>query len=206
MGEDLFASPDGVSWERIGTGEVLPDEIGWDLGPVGSGPAGLATVAGYVESGGASPFEPVTFQHGDAELTLDMATGRLWVDSSGYEPLEVPLWVTGAEALYTIDFIQSSVTFTDPGSGAELVTVGFSTLEGAMSTAMAEEAITERALLFTADGETWSVQELSNVVSDAHEIDHVAVLHDRVLILTRDRVVEGDLPPRTTIFVGQIDP
>lgn len=206
LGGDLFASYDGVIWEKIGTGEMLPDEIGWNLGPVASGPAGLATVAGYLDSGGAARFEPVTIEIGEVGLTLDLATGRLRLAKPGYEPLEVLLGVTGAEDSYTIDFTTSTVTFTDPGTGDQLITIGFSTLEEAMGNALAVDAVTERALLFTPDGSSWSVQDLTNLVADDNEIAELAILHDRLLMLTRERVVAGTTPPRVTIFVGQIDP
>lgn len=206
IGEDLFASDNGVTWERIGTGEMLPDEIGWDLGPVASGQAGLATIAGYSDSSGGIPFEPVSIEIGEAKLSLDLPTGKLRVSKSGYPPLEVLLWVTGADDSYAVDFTTGTVSFTDPGSGDHLVTAGFSTLEEAMGTALAAGATTERALLFTPDGESWSVQDLTNLVSEDSEIAELAILNDRLLMLTRDRVADGTAPPRVTIFVGQIDP
>ena len=75
-----------------------------------------------------------------------------------------------------------------------------------MGTALAAGATTERALLFTPDGESWSVQDLTNLVSEDSEIAELAILNDRLLMLTRDRVADGTAPPRVTIFVGQIDP
>lgn len=206
IGGDLYETTNGIVWERMGTGELLPEEIRWDLGPIGAGTAGLVTIAGVLEAGASEQIDPVTVGLGGADLTLDLAPGRLRVEKPGYEPLEVPLWAPGAETPYTIDFHESTVTFIDPESGVELITVGFSTLEEAMAQALSAGVITERALLFTSDGRSWGAQDLTNVVVAENEIDDVALLHDRVLLLTRERGREGSVPPRVTIFVGQIDP
>lgn len=207
LGEDLFATSDGLSWERLGTGDLLPDSINWRMGPVGAGEAGLATVARALRTNSPPVFTPVVIEAGEATLTLDMEDARLLVDHPGYDRLEVLLWTKGNDGLYEIDFHTETVTFTDPDSGDVLATVGFSTLEKAENSAFVIERSPERALLFTSDAETWSIQSLSRVVPEAREVGDIVVLEDRVLLLTYGT---GDLgtatPHRVSIVVGQIDP
>lgn len=207
LGEDLFVTSDGLSWERLGTGELLPDSINWRMGPVGTGDAGLLAVARALRANNPPAFTPVVVEAGEATLTLDLEDARLLVDRPGYSRLEVFLWTNNNLGYYEVDFPQQMVTFTDPASGDALATVGLATLEKAESSAFVMDQSSELALLFTPDGDAWSVQSLSNVVSATHEVENIVVLEDRVLLLTYDTAGLGaSIPPQVSIVIGQIDP
>jgi hypothetical protein len=207
LGEDLFVTSDGLSWERLGTGELLPDSINWRMGPVGTGESGLVTVARALRANNPPVFTPVVIESGDATLTLDLEDARLLVDRPGYERLEVFLWTRNNLGHYEVDFLQETVTFVDPDSGDALATVGFATLEKAESSAFVVDQTSERALLFTPDADNWSVQSLSNVVAETHEVESIVLLEDRVLLLTYDTAGLGaSIPPQVSIVIGQIDP
>jgi len=207
LGEDLFVTSDGLSWERLGTGALLPDSINWRMGPVGTGEAGLAAMAQALRANNQPAFTPVVIEVGDATLTLDLEDARLLVDRPGYERLEVFLWTENNRGHFEVDFLQKAVTFIDPPSGDVLAKVGFTTLEKAESSAFIVDRSSERALLFTADAKAWSVQSLSSVVAEAHQVESIVVLEDRVLLLTHDTAGLGaSIPPRVSIVIGQIDP
>lgn len=207
QGEQLFVSSDGLSWQPLGTGELLPDSINWRMGPAGTGEAGLVAVARALRANNPPVFRPVVIESGDATLTVDLQDARLIVDRPGYEQLEVFLWTKNTLGHYEVDLAQEIVTFVDPPSRETLATVGFETLEKAESSAFAIDRSSERALLFTPDGNTWSVQSLSNVVSETHEVESIVVLDDRVLLLTYDSAGLGaSIPPRVSVVIGQISP
>lgn len=207
LGEELFITSDGLNWERLAAGELLPDSINWRLGPAGAGESGLVAVARALRANGQPRFTTVVVESGEATLTLDLEEARLLVDHPEYDSLEILLWTRGNGGLYDIDFPQKKVTFTDPGSGEPLATVGFATLEKAESSALSIDQATQRALLFTPDAEAWSVQSLSDVVAETHEIEGIVVLDDRVLLLTYDASdIGASMPPQVAIALGQIDP
>lgn len=205
LGEDLFITDDGLTWERLGTGDLLPDSINWRLGPVAAGDVGLVSVARALRANRAPVFTAAEIDAGEATVTLDLDAGRLLVDHPGYQPLEMLLWTEYTDPPYQLDFNQRTVTFTDPQTGDVLATLGFATLESAENSAFTIETSNELALLYTRDGEEWSIQALTGVVSDGHEIDDILIVDDRVLILTRQTSLLGSsAPPQIAIVLGQI--
>lgn len=206
VGEDLFLTRNGIDWERVGTGQLLPDAIGWELGPVAAGEAGLVTVARALAPNQGPHFTPVVIEKDGSSLTVDIQAAMVHVETSAGDRWDVPLWSAPSTGLVSVDFVGGTAGFTNPASGETVVEVDFATLRRAEATAISFERSAERVLLFTTDGIEWSVQGLTDVIGPEHGPDEIVVLADRVIVITSPSHFRWGLgePPQPAIRVGMI--
>lgn len=201
----LLQSPDGLNWGYLDTGDLLPPELHWDVGPVAAGDAGLAVVATVQREARETPMA-VVVERDEGTLAIDPLTSTLTVSGADGSVLTVPLWSGEPSDAVHIDFIERQVTFTSPDSGEEILTVDFETLDRAESLIRATGLAGEGALLFTEDGEAWTVQALVDEIGPDMVVDRMVVLQDRMILLTHPVAVSVDdaNPPQLTVRVGVV--
>ena len=200
----LLQSSDGLQWDYLDTGDLLPRELSWDMGPLGAGEAGLAVVATVRREARQTPMA-IVMERDDGVLTIDPLSGTLTVSGEDTSVLTIPLWSGEPSDSVQVDFGDRRVTFTSPDSGEEILTVDFATLDQAERLMRSTSLGGERALLSTQDGETWTVQALSDEVG-SDVVDRMVVLQDRVILLTHPLTVsvEDASPPQLTVRVGVV--
>lgn len=206
QGEHIVTTRDGLDWEPLGTGVLLPDAINWELDPVAGGEAGLAVVASALEANVAPTFSPVIIEKDGSTLTVDLESPVLRLDHSDAGTITIPLWTGEPSDLLDVDLLAEQVTFRRPGTDETLLTVDFATLARAESSAVSYDTDAERALLFTPNGSDWSVQSLTEEIGAASAVDAMVVLGDRVVMVTSPpRALQGNgEAPSPTIRVGMI--
>ena len=118
--------------------------------------------------------------------------------------VSVPLWATETFDLVTVDFMSHMATFREPDTGAAIATVGFGLLDHIEALASSQQPEPKHALLFTANGLDWSLQDLDEVIGPTHEPSGVALLGDRVVLLTVPKNSPGPAAPRLKVHVGTI--
>lgn len=204
FGEDLFQTRDGLDWQYIGTGDLLPDAINWRLGPVDAGSGRLAAVASALRSNSGPSLSPVTIRDGEASLTLDVEARSLQVEHPDAGTVDIPLWATDMSKLYSVDFIDETVTFTHPESGDSIAVVDFETLESAHASATRVERPGKLALLSTLDGERWRVQNLSKVIGESATVGEMLVMEGRIVMVSTptDHSATSPEPPNLSVWVA----
>lgn len=198
----LLQASDGSNWEYFDTGDLLPAELSWDMGPVAAGEAGLAVVATMRRESDRTT--TVVVERDGHIVTMDPLTNTLTVTGGGQDALTVPLWSGEPSDSVQIDFANEVVVFKSPDSAETLLSVDFATLDQAerlMKTAGVDE---EDALMFTEDGSTWTVQALSDEIGPDVVVDRMVVLQDRIVLLTHPSAVsvEDASPPQLTVHIG----
>lgn len=207
IGEHLFQSQDGIEWEQAGTGDLLPDQLQWHLDPVAAGEGGVAAVATAWHRVATQEPSPVIIEKEGHTLTVDLRGGIMTLDDPDGLTITGPLLSSDEPSeLVTVDFIEEQVTFHHPETDEPMVSFGFATLERVETSATSLELDTGKALLFAPDGEKWSLQDLSTVMGDDDRIADMAVLADRVILLTYEtpQTLRSPEPPNITIRVGAI--
>lgn len=205
LGEDLFVTRNGLDWEFAGTGELLPDAINWTLQPAAGGSGGLAVVANALSANPEPAYTPVIIEKDNSTLTLDLQEPTLRLDHPDVERIIVPLWQTRTFDVVTVDFPDETITLNHPETGEPLVSFDFATIQRAAESAVDYDSSAQRALLFTTDGDEWTVQSLTEEIGANSAVDKMVVLEDRVVMVTFPPVAEpGTEAPNITIRVGLI--
>ena len=193
-GWDLVRSTDGSEWESLGTSELLPLALDWNLHPIDIGEAGIAAIATTWVEQAPRLRSPTTIEIDGHILEIDHGSGVLTVKEGVSEVLRVLLWDDTANDAVTVDFATETVTFLSPDSTEEILTVDFATLvEAEMASYNPNNG--ERALLLgDSDGE-WSILDLSEELGDQEWVAMMRMLGDRLVLVTYEAPwVTGQVP------------
>lgn len=176
----LLVSDDGEIWEHIGPDERFPMSIHWSTDAVATGPDGLVfTTSGVAPGLPLSPPGPPAMtidMSTGATLHLDFDTGRLEVETDdrtyGWEMYTQD----GPDDGVTTDLETGTVIFSDPETGDFLGEVSYEDLiRMEEDYYRSREPESHRALVFTPDGETWSIQDVGAEFGDSGRIGHLAI-------------------------------
>ncbi len=162
----LLVSDDGESWESLGPGDRFPVGIHWSTDAVAASTDGVVFT-----TSGLSPGLPDTLpsdralprllELGDGvTLTLDFESGRLDLNTAT-NSFSWQMYSSYSQDGITADFEGRMMVFSDPETGVALGTVPFDVLSDAEESYHRDRApdTGHRALVFTPDGETWSIQD-----------------------------------------------
>ena len=178
----VVRSSNGQNWNFLGTGELLPDQLSWNLSPLAAGPGGLAVVASHWDPGEARDPASVIVQKDGHTLTLDYAAGVATVIGSG-QAVTIPMWSATESDLATVDFVDEQVTFHDPETGDGMVSFDFATLEKAEAASFGRPGSVDHALLVTRQS-GWAVLDLAEEIGDDQRVMLMHVFGDRLVLVT----------------------
>lgn len=183
---DLVVSSNGDEWESLGTEEILPGRLYWQLHPVAAGERGLAVIAStWPETYSRLP-DPVTIHEGGSSLTYDPTMGRVTV-SDGDLTVSLTLWTGDATDVVQVDFSNAEVAFVHPESGDVVGRFSFDALHRAEATAFGPDT-GEHALLLTAEGSEWSIIDLAEEIGSEARILMMEYLGDQLVMVTTNSI------------------
>lgn len=179
---DLVLSSNGDDWESLGTGELLPGRLYWQLDPIAAGEACLAVLATtWPENFSRQPVT-VTIRDDGSALTFDPVLGTVTV-SNGELEATLPLWTGDATGLADVDFAAEAVSFLHPESGESIGRFTFDALHRAEMTAFGPDP-GERALLLTGSGEEWSIIDLAEEIGPETRVLMMECFGDQLVMVT----------------------
>ncbi len=205
---ELVFSSDGDEWESFGLEDILTTDRFWNYMPAETGPAGIAVLAvSYDESEMEHQPEPVAIERDGYTLTFDEMRGELTLASDDEEILDLFIHSEQIHEEIEVDFGARTVTFLDPGTLDPLVSFSFQELEEAQARAFGDEPMgmgeEERVLLFSKDGETWSVQDLDDEFGPDAGNPRFTISEERIVAVVPEEVDRfGENPPDLTIWIG----
>ena len=182
--DDLLYWDDGPYWESFGVRELLPEFLGWWLHSVAAGPAGIAAVAVTRQFDPVGPtVEPLVIESGDYTLTVDETRNQLTV-SHGEASVDWILYSGQVHEGIEIDFVRRTMSFHLPET-EEAATFTFDELETAQAAWARENFFYSRGshsvLLFSQDGEEWSLADLGPAVGEHGWIEEMLVTDTSVI-------------------------
>lgn len=207
---ELLTSADGSEWVDTDLDEHFPLPISWYSNQMAAGDAGVAVlVNGWQENLATAPStpEPVVLTRDGVTLSLDMNEGRIEVESGGRTQM-VSMWSSTIQEGVDVDFEDERVTFLDGDTGEALTSFTFDELNEAESRywrdphGLANEL---RALAFTPDGETWTIQDAQEAIGPQLAIAHVAVTDERLVALVQSsEFIGAPGPPGFEVWTAEI--
>jgi hypothetical protein len=186
---DVLISEDGQSWQETGLSEHFPLPLNWWTNGFGAGADGIVISLVGGQSGGTEQLTglPIITADDGASLIVDIDAGvveavageisHTWRIYRGDNPRDL-------EGV-TVDLDSEIVTFSDPETGQELISVTFEQLIGAESEFWADrsEPGDHQALAFTRDGLDWTIQDIAADFGDDALIMAFEVANGRVVAL-----------------------
>ena len=182
-GWDLVRSTDGREWDSLGTGDLLPLGLDWNLHPIEAGEGGIAAVATTWVERAPRVRSPTTIEIDGYDLEIDHGSGVLTVRDGAAEVLRVRLWDNTPNDTVSVDFATETVTFLDPVAREELFTVDFAALVEAEMTAYNPNS-GERALLLGDGDREWRILDLSEELGDRERVAMMRMLGKRLVLVT----------------------
>lgn len=184
----LLVSDNGEVWEHIGPEERFPVGINWSTDAVAAGPDGLVFT-----TSGSSPGLPAT-QPGSQPTTLDLATGAtLTLDfytgkmevAVGDETFDWEMYSQdGPGGGVVADLEAGTLTLHDPETGDLLGQVSFEDLlQLEQDYYRSREPESHRALVYTPDGEIWSIQDVGAEFGRSSGIGHMVIDAGQVAVV-----------------------
>lgn len=186
---DIAYSEDRTTWEPLGLYDYLPDGIFWDFQSLAVGGGGLATlITGYEprEDFGVD-LKPIVIERNGYTLTID-PSGSTVLRAGEDVVLRLGTYSDKVFDEVAVDFEERTVTFLHPDSLEPLVTFTFEEMERAEVAAYgAEETVDLQQLVaFTADGLTWSMENVSPTFGGNSFVNFLHVTQDQVVaVVTR---------------------
>jgi hypothetical protein len=198
---DLVFSPDFENWQSLGVGDLLPDVFPWSFNPMAASDAGIALVANaYLNADPGQPRSAI-IRSGEFTLTLSPTSDSLVLRRGEDHVVNILTWNTTPQDTAVLDFEQRTITLLDPDTDEPLVSFGFDEVRRLESEAYAfGPGRRETALLYSADGEEWLVQDLE-MIEDTWPYQ-IEIFDGRLLIMNID--VSREPSARTTIWVGTL--
>ncbi len=180
---ELMSSDDGDTWISFGVNELLDKSLSWHFYPIAAGPAGVAAIArGYAEPRFEREPEPFVMERDGYTVTLNGMQSLLTLSQGESEVLLVPLQDEQVDDEVDVDFVERTITFLDPATGADLVTFTFDEIETAQAaTSGAMGPDFEHVLMFSPDGSAWSVQPIEGRQAEPQRLH---VTDDAVVMVT----------------------
>lgn len=181
----VLISGENGDWEEIGPHEHFPTEFSWHIGPVGAGPGGIAALVTSWDRytfEPEEPLEPVTLRNGDATLTIDFQSGSYSVVTSDGSTHTWQMHGVSTPEGITVDLASPVIEFHDPDTGELLATFTIEELTEAETSYWGghHQPAAHRAVVFTSDGEEWSIQD-GAVLGNDLEIMHIEVSETHVV-------------------------
>ncbi|MFQ5968180.1 MAG: hypothetical protein ACE5MI_11315 [Acidimicrobiia bacterium] len=164
---ELIASSDAETWKSLTPTGLFSDDIMWHFGSLSASSYGIVAVAmGYAEE----PFvemEPpsIVITKGDITVTHDEMHGLVVVSRGDESLLEVSTWMEQVPDQVAFDAGNRTMTFVNPDSGEDLVTVTFEEIEAAQQEAYGqfEPMRQESLVVFSPDGQQWTTQSAVDI-------------------------------------------
>lgn len=188
---DLLVSDDGLEWVPTGVGDHLPPGEDWFMWSFDATPSGVVASFGafYVESQNDEVLELPQIEKGGVRVVAqeygiirmyegeDESIEYLWSSSVDYGPEKVVFDI----ATETVHF------FRDDGSELVSLTVDeLETLNEQFFSASNNLGSFHRMLMFSRDGQTWTVWE-ADFLEDNIDPIRVSVIDSTVVVVGRDR-------------------
>jgi len=189
---ELLISDDGETWEKAGLASDFPVAIHWSSHPMAAGPAGVAlAVSGSSAGPQIGTQEPTSFVTDKGfTVRLDPMDGRLVVESDGLSHSWRVYGNTETEDLL-VDLAAETIELLDPEAGISFGQVTFAVLDQAEDEYYRTQyrGDEHRALVFTSDGENWTIQDLADSIGPEAVITNLMVGSDRLVAVV---LPEGD--------------
>jgi hypothetical protein len=175
-GGKFLVSDDGRDWVELGPDDTFPISIQWTIQAMGAGPGGLlAGVAGWRSDISTTQSEPSIITMGDATLSIDFTEGRFTVEKDGATHTWTTYTSTTPDGM-SFDLPTQRITFSDTDTGEELATIGLEEIaEAEVEYWTTQPSDQYWALLFSADGEEWTVQDTSSAFGADNFLIHLQV-------------------------------
>jgi hypothetical protein len=182
---DIAYSEDRTTWQPLGVGVYLADELSWQFQTMAGGEGGLATViTGYDDTAfTGEDLQPVVIERDGYTLTADGMGGPVVIRSGDEVLLSLSTYSNQVYDEVVVDFGARSVTFLHPDSLEALVSFTFEEIEDAETDAFDGQRLMneEQLVAFTADGSTWSVESVSEAFGEGTFVDRLYVTDNQVV-------------------------
>ena len=189
---ELLISDDGESWEKAGLASHFPVAINWSTYPIAAGPTGVAlAVSGSNAGPQIGSQEPTTFLTDKGHtVSLDPMSGRLEVEAGDMSHAWHVYGHRNPEDLL-VDLAAETIELLDPEAGVSFGKVAFEELNRAEEDFYRNEyrGDEHRALVFTQDGEQWTIQDLADSIGPEAAITNLMVGTGRLVAVV---LPEGD--------------
>jgi hypothetical protein len=189
---ELLISADGETWEEAGLASRFPVAINWSTYPMAAGPGGVAlAVSGSSAGPQMGTQEPTTFLTDKGHtISLDPMSGRLEVEAGYMSHAWHVYGNTNPEDLL-VDLAAETIEFLDPEAGISFGKVTFEELNRAEEDFYRSEyrGDEHRALVFTPDGEQWTIQNLAESIGPEAAVTNLMVGANRLVAVV---LPEGD--------------
>lgn len=207
---DIAYSEDRATWEPLGLYVYLPDGFSWGYQALAVGNGGLATaIAGYEEGEDfIEDLGPVVIERDGYTLTLD-GSGSIVLRSGEDVVLRLSTYSNHLVEEVTVDFRARTVTFLHPDSLEPLVTFTFDEMDQAEVDAFGGQYSVDQQQLvaFTADGSTWSVENVSPTFGENAFVNLLYVTDQQVIAVVSqfpDRFARVPAAPNVVIWTAVI--
>lgn len=209
---DIVYSEDRLTWESLGVQEYLADDHTWWVQTVAASEKGVAVlISGFAEREDSyTEPRPLVIERDGFTLTVDwMGSGSMSLTSGEDELLHLFGYSEQAHEEVVVDFTSRKVTFLDPASAEPLVSFTFDEIEQAEADAYQDDVFMqeERILAFSADGVTWSIENLAETFGAAAYVNSIHVTQDQVIaVVTEYEEVYNRVPqaPKVVIWTAVI--
>lgn len=164
----LLSSEDGRRWQSLGMGHLLPEEHEWLLDPVTANEEGILVGALGMERGRRAPLE-VTSLEGDHSL-VGFPGG--WITLLEGSRKVVRILATSVEITEIVDYDLPSgtLTFVEEGTNDPIATFSLSDVAQAEERSGERVDLVDEYVLFSTDGLTWSVHDLSEMTGETRPL------------------------------------
>ncbi|MFP3881141.1 MAG: hypothetical protein ACLFWH_02350 [Actinomycetota bacterium] len=187
---EMLVSDDGSTWDRTGAGSEFPTALDWRATAFGAGRTGIAAAVEARTGSVIRPMGPTTLTATNgATLTLNFVRGVIRLEAE--DSAQTWVWDRG-DAIsepegIVADLRDRVVTLTDPDTGDSLATFTFEELTRAKNQYNTErfEPVGHQALVFSADGESWSIQDIATEIGDDSRIHLIEIIGDRMVTVAR---------------------
>lgn len=187
---EILVSDDGLTWGRTGVGSDFPAALDWEATAFSAGQAGIAAAVEARTGSVIRPMGPaaLTATNG-ATLTLNFVRGlirlevadstRTWVWDRG-DAISEPEGIVA-------DLGDRVVTLADPDTGTSLATFTFEELTRTKNRYSTErfEPLGHQAIVFSKDGESWSIQDVATEVGNDSRIHMIDMIGNRLVTVAR---------------------
>jgi hypothetical protein len=206
---EILTSTDGAVWETAGLATHFPVGINWSTWPTAAGPGGVALVASGSTAGPRTEtLEPVEWLTDKGHsIAFDPMSGRLEVEAG-----EVSHTWNVYSGTQTKDLLlnleEETIEFLDTDSGVSFGRITFAEIEEAEEDFYGNRfrGDEHRALVFTPDGENWSIQDITDSIGPEAVITNLMVGSDRLVavVLPEGEWYDPDEAPRFEIWTAPL--
>lgn len=181
--KDLVSSVNGMLWDSMGTAELLPGRLYWNLGPFAWDGQNVAVIATTYPDTPVTEAVAVTVEEDGNLLTYDPNAGTV-VISDGVRDTTYRTWSEGASGPLEMDFAAEQVTFFDPETKTAIATFSFETLRTAETAALGRPQPGLEALLLQGPDGAWSVIDLAEGIGATTQVFRMTFFDNRLAMLT----------------------